>query len=122
MITQVIATSKAIAQAEDPTSFLDFKTVLLIAVTVVLLLVAKKLLGMHRRLEALETAAPFPKPDSAAIESNVIPAHTVAAISAAIHTTLNARHKILSIGEAHANRQAWSVEGRRQVFQSHKVR
>lgn len=122
MIPCVIATAKAMAQAEDPAGILDFKTMLLVAVTVVLFLVTRKLLGVHRRLEALETAAPFPRPGDISDEQKPIPAHTVAAISAAVHTTLNARARILSIGEAHANRQAWSVEGRRQVFQSHKVR
>jgi hypothetical protein len=46
----------------------------------------------------------------------------VAAISAAVHTTLRSRLRILSVGQVSPDRQAWSAEGRRQVFASHKVR
>jgi hypothetical protein len=37
-------------------------------------------------------------------------------------TALHGRHRIISVGEIIPKRQAWSAEGRRQVFSSHKVR
>lgn len=123
MIPLVLAAARPLAQTEDSVSLFDLKTVLLIVVTATLFFVAFKLMHMHRRLEALETASPFPPAvlPSAPTKAS-LPPQTVAAISAAVHTTLSSRHKILSIGESNSDRQAWSLEGRRQVFHSHKVR
>jgi Na+-transporting methylmalonyl-CoA/oxaloacetate decarboxylase gamma subunit len=105
---------------------IDLKTALLITlvvVTIVLVAVTRKLSRLHRRIEVLETTAPFPKQTAEpAAKNGTIPPETVAAISAAIHTTLRGRHRILSVGEINVQRQAWSLEGRRQVFSSHKVR
>jgi hypothetical protein len=123
MLPSLFAAIQTIAQAETPNSLIDFKTTLLVVVTVALFAVSRKLIGLHRRIEILETAPPFPatlpiktKPDDA------IAPETVAAISAAVHTTLRARLRILSVGQVCPHRQAWSAEGRRQVFSSHKVR
>jgi hypothetical protein len=125
MFLPLLSTIQAVAQTDNSINLFDLKTVLLIALAIVivaLFAVSRKLLGIHRRLEALETAPPFqdaipPKP-----VTRGIPPETVAAISAAIHTTLRAHHRILSVGEVNPQRQAWSAEGRRQVFSSHKVR
>ncbi|MFT3869844.1 MAG: hypothetical protein QM715_15445 [Nibricoccus sp.] len=80
--------------------------------------------SLHRRVETLETTPPMPIMSTAVNGHGreAIPPHTVATISAAIHTTLRARYRLVSIGHASSDRQAWSVEGRRQVFSSHKVR
>jgi hypothetical protein len=126
MIPSLHVAAETVAQAEVPTSLIEFKTVLLIVVTVALYIVTRKLVGVHRRLEALETAKPFPDATSpktnAKPADTAIPLETIAAISAAVHTTLRARAHILSIGQICPDRLAWSVEGRRQVFSSHKVR
>ena len=113
-----------IAQTESPTSWIDFKTLLLVIVIVALVAVSRKLVGLHRRLEVLETTPPFPAPGSSnqAANDKTITPETVAAISAAVHTTLGSRLRILSVGQICPHRQAWSAEGRRQVFASHKVR
>jgi len=118
MFPSLLAATQAVAQAEPQSPLIDFKTALLVVVTVALYVVTRKLVGLHRRIEVLETSAPFPV---APTNPGIAP-ETVAAISAAVHTTLRAHHRILSIGEPCPKRQAWSVEGRRQVFSSHNVR
>jgi Na+-transporting methylmalonyl-CoA/oxaloacetate decarboxylase gamma subunit len=45
----------------------------------------------------------------------------VAVVSAAVYATLGTHHKIISIRPT-GERQAWSVEGRRSIFQSHRIR
>ena len=70
-------------------------------------------------------AAPAPVP---AANSDAIPGEIVAVIAAAVDTVMHGPHRILSItpvggGQSHAQTSmAWSAEGRRQIFQSHKVR
>ena len=122
MLPPLLSTVQNVAQAESPTSLIDFKTMLLVIVTVALFAVSRKLIGLHRRIEVLETTPPFPSSLPTQTTSNAIAQETVAAISAAVHTTLRSRLRILSVGQVSADRQAWSAEGRRQVFASHKVR
>jgi hypothetical protein len=123
MLHPLLSSVQNVAQAEPPTSLIDFKTALLVVVTVALFAVSRKLIGLHRRIEVLETAPPFPSTSSVkTIPDDAMAPETVAAISAAVHTTLRARLRILSVGQVCPNRQAWSAEGRRQVFDSHKVR
>lgn len=52
-----------------------------------------------------------------------------AAIAGALHVVIRERHRIASIYElapmnegANLNLMSWSVEGRRQIFSSHRVR
>ena len=52
-----------------------------------------------------------------------------AAIAAALHVVIKERHRIVSIYEmqpmsegANLNLMSWSVEGRRQIFSSHRTR
>lgn len=98
-----------------------------------LLFLAKTLAAVNHRLSALEAgkagtgavpargSAPATVAHAAAIHSGT-PVDTIAAIVAAVHVTLGSNHRILKIGAANHDRQAWSMEGRRQVFHSHKVR
>jgi hypothetical protein len=118
----LLAATQAVADTETSSSWLDFKTALLVVVTVALFTVTRKLVSLHRRIEALESAPPFPANTPPNANNGHIPPETVAAISAAVHTTLRGRLRILAIGEPCPKRQAWSVEGRRQVFSSHNVR
>ena len=124
MFKPLFSAVQTVALAESLTSLIDFKTVLLLVVTVALFAVSKKLVGLHRRIEVLETTSPFipPASSSPTKPDDTIAPETVAAISAAIHTALRSRLRILTIGQVSADRQAWSAEGRRQVFASHKVR
>jgi Na+-transporting methylmalonyl-CoA/oxaloacetate decarboxylase gamma subunit len=57
-----------------------------------------------------------------------ISATTLALIAAAVQTTVNGPYRILGVEHRHSNHEAehqvstWSVEGRRTIFSSHKVR
>jgi len=67
--------------------------------------------------------APVPPATPAAALADGIPAEIRAVIAAAIHVSLKSPHRILHV-EPVQNPQlhAWSVEGRRQIFQSHTFR
>jgi len=54
--------------------------------------------------------------------SDVADPRVVAAISAAVHTALRGRARIVSIVPQAAHSQVWSQEGRRDIYQSHRVR
>jgi len=107
---------------------ISLQTVLLIIIAGALLYLAKNLAKLNNRVTSVEavheaaTRAPFASQRLAAPAPSAVEPEVVAAISAAIHTTLRAHHRIISIGEINAHHQAWSAEGRRQVFSSHKVR
>lgn len=52
-----------------------------------------------------------------------VPPEVVAVIAAAVHATVRQPHRIVRINPPHSPwLQAWSAEGRRQIFQSHSVR
>ncbi len=70
-----------------------------------------------------EATAPIPVPPPR------IPAEVLAALAAAVHVTFKERVRILSISPARPpetisqlSLHAWSVEGRRQIFDSRRVR
>lgn len=63
-----------------------------------------------------------PAPNAAPLPPSPAEPHIAVIIAAAVHTVLRGqRHRIVSITTAPEN-QAWSVEGRRHIFSSHKVR
>jgi hypothetical protein len=113
-----------------PSDLISFQTALLVIIAGTLVFLAKSLSGLNSRLTQIEsdgenasgrTSGTTPVRHNA-MPSGVVPPEVVAIISAAIHTTLKGRHRIISVGQICPNRQAWSAEGRRQVFSSHKVR
>ncbi|QYY35751.1 OadG family transporter subunit [Ruficoccus sp. ZRK36] len=65
-------------------------------------------------------AAPAPAAASAAAPAGGVSPEVVAVIAAAVHTTLERPHRILSIRSA--SDRYWAAEGRREIFRSHKVR
>jgi len=73
---------------------------------------------------AVTTASPTPAP-AANLEA---PAEIFAAIAAAVAVTLGAKARVLAINAAptepmaETSRLQWSMEGRRQIYSSHKVR
>ncbi|MDP0497193.1 MAG: OadG family protein [Verrucomicrobiota bacterium JB024] len=64
-------------------------------------------------------AAPAAAPAAAAPAGGISP-ELVAVIAAAVHTTLERPHRILSIRST--SDKHWAAEGRREIFRSHKVR
>lgn len=66
------------------------------------------------------STAPPPSPGIAAAAPH---AETIVVITAAVHTVLEGPYRIVSISEhLQEHLGAWSIEGRRQIFSSHKVR
>ena len=65
----------------------------------------------------------------AVVAGDEITPEIVAVVAAAVHALIQEPHRILSISQAGDRAgqltqeiQAWSMEGRRQIFQSHRVR
>lgn len=128
---QLIAnTASSVETASQTTTDpISFQTALLVIIAGALVFLAKNLASVNNRLTSVESgkkkAVRTPESTNSARQESAdlsIPVEVVAAISAAIHTTLKGRHRIISVGQICPNRQAWSAEGRRQVFSSHKVR
>jgi hypothetical protein len=67
------------------------------------------------------SAAASSRPIAAPLETGLDP-RLIAAISAAIHVTLKSRFQLVSIQPEHTHTPAWSQEGRREIYQSHRVR
>jgi len=83
------------------------------------------------------TASPTPAPAvvaevkaPAAAANSDIPAHILAVIAASVAGTLRGQYRILAIQAANAAQQVsisipvvdWSLEGRREIYSSHKLR
>ena len=132
-LTFFASASQAVAETIPSSGPTSFQTVLLIIIAGALLFLVRSQAKLNTRLASLEAAKTAttqpasiiqtpPNANSSPKTNDSVPPQIVAAISAAIHTTLRARYRIVSVGEICPHRQAWSAEGRRQVFSSHKVR
>lgn len=80
--------------------------------------------GEAARLASATRAAP---PSSTASDSTAAAAatapHVLAAIAAAVHYVMGPNHRVCSVVPAPLpGGERWSVEGRREVFQSHQLR
>jgi hypothetical protein len=114
-----------IAAAEAP--ILEVETAVLILAVVGLVLLARAVMTLKVEVAALKRtagsspAAPAklsaPAPQ---VSSGEIPPQIRAAIAAAIHATHGHTHRIVSVAPVQS--LLWSREGRRQVFDSHRVR
>jgi hypothetical protein len=60
------------------------------------------------------------RPPSAQVDA--VPPEILAVIAAAIHVTLGREARIVGVTPARIDDHTWSLEGRRQIFHSHKVR
>jgi Na+-transporting methylmalonyl-CoA/oxaloacetate decarboxylase gamma subunit len=81
-------------------------------------------LAAHRVKSTPAPAAPAAAPSEALAKEGPTQSEPPVAviIAAAVHTVMRGRrHRIVSITTA-PEHQAWSVEGRRHIFSSHKVR
>ncbi len=117
-----------------PASPISVPTALLIILGIALIFVAKSVSTLRARVEALEArpavapapAAPVARaavPQTAA--SDAPPPEILAVIAAAVHVALEGRGRVIGVRPVSAVPGAevmWSLEGRRQIFHSHKVR
>jgi Na+-transporting methylmalonyl-CoA/oxaloacetate decarboxylase gamma subunit len=84
--------------------------------------------AVFRRIERAKPEAAGEKAPATG-KPGEIPAAHVAILAAAIHEAVGSAHTILGIREVHTSDElqnaqllAWSAEGRRQIFSSHRVR
>lgn len=129
----------SIATADAAVEPLSLQTVAIVFLVVAVIYCMRVLGTLRARVADLEAArppatdTPAPLPVASAVEhpSTVTPvaalsAELLAVITAAVHVALPVgRYRIAGIAPAaHAatDHHAWSLEGRRQIFHSHKVR
>jgi Na+-transporting methylmalonyl-CoA/oxaloacetate decarboxylase gamma subunit len=112
-------------QAGDRTDLLtngSYQVAGLVVVMLSLGLMALLVEGIGRLLR-LRHRPPAVTPAVAAPEPAGVPPETLAAIAAAVAVTMQSPHRIVQIRPTgSAWLQAWSLEGRRQIFQSHTLR
>ncbi len=70
----------------------------------------------------IKPAASSAQPAATPLVSEGPTAEEVAAIAAAVRCVLGAGARVVAVVPPDANAQAWSREGRREVFQSHQIR
>ena len=119
-----------LAAAETAPTTLSLQSVLfgLFAVAIAYSLVS--IASLRRRLAELSAtaeappvvaSAPTPSPKAAPVRDELTP-ELIAVIAVAVRVTLgDSRYRILSLSAAD-QRSAWSAEGRRDVFLSHRLR
>ena len=118
----VFSCSPFLATAEPAAQPISVQTALLIILGIALAFAFSSLARLHRRVDALHAArAPRRQPAPVAAPGGDIPPEIVAVISAAVHESLGEGNHIVAISiETQDN--AWSLEGRRQIFSSRKTR
>jgi Na+-transporting methylmalonyl-CoA/oxaloacetate decarboxylase gamma subunit len=117
----VLFCSPTLANAEPAAQPISVQTALLLILGIALVFAFSSLARLHRRVDALHAArAPRQRPAESAPGAD-IPPEIVAVISAAVHESLGEDSHIVAITlENQSN--AWSIEGRRQIFSSRKTR
>jgi hypothetical protein len=124
---QIIAAADQAAAlaAEEQGASIDLQTALLVLVAVLLIFVFKALADVRSRLDRLEDGpAGFRsagrRPEQGGDAG--IPDEIVAVIAASVVATVGGAHRIVALQPVSPEARAWSLEGRRQVFQSHQFR
>jgi len=104
-------------------SQISVSTALLVILGFLLLWCISTTLELKRRVAVLETPeTPSHDRHKADNGHNPIPADIIAAISAAVIATQGAEVRIVRVSRDPHGSLAWSHEGRRHIFHSHKVR
>lgn len=104
---------------------LDTGTVLLGLLIVAVVWLASTVSSLRNEVSALKealTVRPKAAPAVAASAPTGPTSEEVAAIAAAVRCVLGAGARVVAVVPPDANAQAWSREGRREVFQSHQLR
>jgi hypothetical protein len=122
------------------TGTVSLQTALLVIMAAALILVAWSLAKLRTRIDDLEHAqknsAPLAPPagagraasmttNGAGLPSEIsgtVPDEIAAVIAAAIHATFGSRARVAAVSPAQHEDRVWSLEGRRQIFHSHKIR
>lgn len=121
------------AAAEAGEVAISFEAAVLLMVVVVLGFLAKKLADLGRTVRRLENrlagqagpagtgSAVAPVPSAAAHAATDIDNEALVVIAATVAAVWGPTARVVSVGEYHGARQ-WALEGRRQIFASHKIR
>jgi glutaconyl-CoA/methylmalonyl-CoA decarboxylase subunit delta len=124
----LIAAAAPGADATQAAAVIDFQTALLLLIIVCVGFLAKALADLNRRVRELSdartrSAAPPPRAlEQPAAEGTIAP-QLLAVITAAVVTALDQPARIVAVDELkQAQAGTWSLEGRRQIFSSHRVR
>jgi hypothetical protein len=137
----LIASSLPLAESvPSPASALSLSTGFLVIAIGALIVLARLVSDLRARVCALENArenspppapvalTPAPPPPAAlpsvrsGDSADTISPDVLAVIAAAIHVTLGREARIVGVTPARIEDHTWSLEGRRQIFHSHKVR
>ena len=131
MITVLLATASATGASDDAVSVQTAALVLLVGG---LCYCFKRLADLHRRIDGLATSSPAATsaaaasapqiPSAAASAGNTsLSPEVLAVIAAAVHVAVGGRHRMVDVVRVgDHDTTPWSVEGRREVFRSHRVR
>lgn len=117
------------AAPENASDAISVEAAVMILLTGGLFYCLKAIADLRRQLERRThgaAAKPGPAvqavPPSAAAPAAAPAPEIVAAIAAAVHCVVGPHHRVRSIVPAPLPAERWSVEGRREVFQSHQLR
>ncbi len=77
---------------------------------------------LSRALRSLQQRAPAPALAPAGPAAPAIDEGVVAAIAAAGAVVIRGRHRIVAVQAETSAQRAWSAEGRREIYLSHRVR
>ena len=110
-----------LATAEPAAQPISVETALLLILGIALLFAFKSLAHLHRRVDALHAAKTPKRNNASPAQSSGLPPELLAVISAAVFESLGADSRIVAISLENEN-HTWSMEGRRQIFGSRKVR
>ncbi len=77
---------------------------------------------LGRVVRSLEQRLAPPAPAQAAPGAPAIDEGVVAAIAAAVAVVIRGRHRIIAVQPESSAQRAWSAEGRREIYLSHRVR
>ncbi|MFT3828348.1 MAG: hypothetical protein QM691_01450 [Opitutaceae bacterium] len=111
-----------LAQAEPAQQPISIQTALLIILGIACVFAIKSLADLHRRVDELSArVVPPRKPAVRTVQPHALAPEVLAVIAAAVHESLGTEFRIVSIS-VEGQSTTWSMEGRRQIFGSHKVR
>lgn len=122
MHVALLSSSPVVAAAEPTAQPISVETALLVVLGIALVFAFKAIAHLQRRVEGLHAAARKPKPPAVPVAGDAgISPEVLAVIAAAVVEEMGEEARIVAISmESHNN--TWSIEGRRQIFGSRKVR
>jgi len=101
---------------------MNFQTVGMLILVGALIYLGWTVSRLSRTLRALEQRAAASRPASVPPPAGAVEPAVVAAIAAAVALVVKRRHRIVAVHPDAEAQHAWSAEGRREIYHSHKVR